>query len=212
MREVKKIFAFTVVLLLTFSLISCETVSTTDYSVEEVIGVVSADSKIYAELYDMLGMLTVDSIKIPEFDNMKDAIGLFRDSVLNYMSGKSYAKYAGNSELIAKVAEKYPDLDIIEVIPAAEFESSMYRHFGGSVKITHASGRIFRYLSAADAYIPVTAPVSGNIDITLNEVLETENTYRLLFSCSTGEKSADYFALVVKREDGSFYFDAVLKR
>ncbi len=206
---------FTALILLSVlavSLASCETVSTTDYSVEEVIGVVSADSETFAELYDKLGMLTVDSIIIPEFDSMRDAIDLFRDSVLNYMSGKSYAKYAGNSVLIDKVAEEYPDIDVIEVIPAEEYESVMYTHFGGSVKITHADGRIFRYLGAADAYVPVTAPVSGSVDIALTEVLETENTYRLSFSCSTGEKTKDYFALVVKREDGSCYFDAVLEK
>jgi len=211
--KIMKIIAAVISLLTTCAFLSsCEAVATTDYSVEEVIGVVSADSEIFSELYEKLGMLTVDSARIPEFDNMKDAIDLFRDSVLNYMLGESYAKYAGNSVLIEKVNEKHPGLDVIAVIPSAEFESVMYTHFGGSVKITHADGRIFRYLDSADAYIPATAPVSGGVEITLREVLETENTYRMSFSCSAGELTVDYFALAVKRADGSCYFDALLKK
>lgn len=206
----KRIISLVFAILLVLPLFSCDSTMTSDYSVEDIIGVVQADSETFEKLYDMLGMLTLDSVEIPEFNNMKDAIGLFRDSVLNYMSGKNYAKYAGNSELIDKVTEKYPDLGIIEVIPALEFESVMYTHFGGDVKITHGSGRIFRYLPDASAYVPVTAPISGSVDITLREVLETENTYRLRFSCSAGEKSVNYFALVIKRDDGSCYFDAVL--
>jgi len=61
-------------------------------------------------------------------------------------------------------------------------------------------------------YIPATAPVSGGVEITLREVLETENTYRMSFSCSAGELTVDYFALAVKRADGSCYFDALLKK
>jgi len=208
--KLKRMFALLFVSLFALHLFSCEGALGSDYSVEDVIGVVQADSETFAKLSDMLGMLTVDSIEIPEFDSMKDAIGLFRDSVLNYMYGKNYAKYAGNSALINKVAEKYPDYGTLAVIPALEFESVMYTNFGGNVKITHGSGKIFKYLPDADAYVPVTAPVSGGVDIGLREVLETENTYRLRFSCSAGEKIEDYFALVVKREDGSFYFDAVL--
>lgn len=206
----KRITALLVTALLVISLFSCESAISSDYSLEDVIGVVQADSDTFDKLSEMLCLLTVDSIAIPEFDNMKDAIGLFRDSVLNYMYGKNYAKYAGNSALINEVAEKYPDYGTFAVIPGKEFESVMYRHFGGDVKITHADGKIFRYLPEADAYVPVAAPVSGSVDIVLREALETENTYRLRFTCSAGEKSADYFALAVKREDGSCYFDAVL--
>lgn len=212
MSIIKKVLAAAVLLAALLSLLSCNSATGGNYSVEEVTGVVLADSDTFAMLSEMLGMLTFDSAEIPEFDNMKDAIGLFRDSVLNYMSGTSYAKYAGNSALIEKVNEKYPGLNVIEVIPADDFESVMYRYFGGSVKITHAGGRIFRYLDAADAYIPVTAPINGGVDMTLKEVLETENTYRLTFTCSTDEFAVDYYALVIKRDDGSCYFSALFKK
>ena len=212
MNIIKKVLAAAVLLAALLSLLSCNSATGGNYSVEEVTGVVLADSDTFAMLSEMLGMLTFDSAEIPDFDNMKDAIGLFRDSVLNYMSGTSYAKYAGNSALIEKVNEKYPGLNVIEVIPADDFESVMYRYFGGSVKITHASGRIFRYLDAADAYIPVTAPINGGVDMTLKEVLETENTYRLTFTCSTDESVTEYYALVIKRDDGSCYFNALVKK
>ena len=194
-------------------LTSCTSLfNTSDYSLEDITGSVPSDNEIFAELQDMLGMLTVNSADIPEFDSMKEAMSLFRDSLLNYMSGKNYSKYAGNSALIEKVSEEYPELDIIEVIPTSEFESEMYRAFGGNVKITHEDGKLFTYLDRADVYIPVTGPVDGGVDIILNEVNETENTYRLSFTCSTGEVSVDYFAVVVKREDGTCYFDAVVKK
>lgn len=185
---------------------------TSDYSLEDVTGTVSPDSAVFEELEDMLGMLTVNSADIPEFDSMKDAIDLFRDSLLNYMAGKNYSKYAGNSALIDMVAEKYPELEVIEVIPMLEFESEMYRYFGGSVKITHKDGRLFRYLDDADVYVAVTGPVDSGVDIELTEVQETANTYRLSFACSTDEVSIDYFAVVVKRDDGTLYFDAVVKK
>ena len=201
------------VLVCVLCLASCTSLfDSSDYSLEDVTGTVPPDSELFEELEDMLGMLTVNSADIPEFDSMKEAIALFRDSLLNYMSGKNYAKYAGNSALIDKVSEKYPELEVIEVIPMLEFESEMYRYFGGSVKITHKDGKIFRYLPDADVYVPMTGPIDSGVDIVLSEVNETENTYRLSFTCSTDEVSVDYFAIVVKREDGTCYFDAVVKR
>ena len=210
MKRFIRVVAISLLIGTCLALASCESAETGDYSIESVTGVVKADSETYAQLYDMLGMLTVDSIVIPEFDNMKDAIGLFRDSVLNYMLGKNYARYAGNAKLIAKITEKHPDIDVIAAIPANELESIVYRNFGGSVKIVHESGKLFKYLKSADAYIPVTAPVNGGVDIRLTEILETENTYRLRFCCSADEKKLEYFALAVKRDDGSCYFDALL--
>ena len=202
-----------ILLICIFSLTSCVSFfDTSDYSLEDVTGSVPADSDTFKKLEDMLSTLTVNSAEIPEFDSMKEAIDLFRDSLLNYMSGKNYAKYAGNSALIEKVSAEYPELDIIEVIPMMEFESEMYRYFGGNVKITHKDGKLFKYLDKADVYVPVTGPVDGGVDITLKSVDETENTYRLTFTCSTEDVAVDYFAVVVKREDGTCYFDAVVKK
>lgn len=201
------------VILCSLCLTSCVSLfGSSDYSLEDVTGHVDEGSDTFEELEDMLSMLTVNSADIPEFDNMKDAIDLFRDSLLNYMSGKNYAKYAGNSTLIEKVSAEYPELDVIETIPVAEFESEMYRCFGGNVKITHKDGKLFKYLDKADVYVPVTGPVDGGVDITLKSAEETENTYRLTFTCSTDDVSVDYFAVVVKREDGTCYFDAVVKK
>ena len=95
-----------------------------------------------------------------------------------------------------------------------KFESppTFSRHKGGSVKITHRSSTLFRYLEAAEVYVPVTAPISGEVDIVLDTAEETKSSYRLTFTCSAGEKKLGYCAVLVKRDDGTFYFDAVLKK
>lgn len=210
MRIAHRAALLAVLALLAPSSLSCVSTEAVNYSHEEVVGVVEAGSETYRELTDKLGLLTLDSIELPEFEGSREAFGLFFDSVLNYMSGKNYARYAGNSALIDKVNEEYPDLDIIEAIPASEFEATMYESFGGSVKLSHSSGRLFRYLADADVYVPLTAPVNGGFDLAVHRILETENTYRIEFSLSMGEKSKGYLALAIKRADGSCYFETLL--
>lgn len=195
----------------TLTLAGCASADAVNYSHEETIGVIEAGNEIYRTLEEKLAMLVLDSAEISEFEGAKEAFGLFFDSVLNYMSGKNYARYAGNSELIDAVNEKYPELDVIEAIPASELEATMYENFGGNVKLSHGSSRLFRYLDDADVYVPVTSPVSGGVEIKVQRILETENTYRIEFSLSAGESLHDYVALAVKREDGSCYFETLLE-
>ena len=184
-----------------------------DYSVEEVRTVLTEESEKWGELSDMLSVLTLDSTEIAEFDSMKTSSETCRDSLLNYMYGHNYEKYAGNTALIDKLSEKYPEYTIIAAIPQGDFEAEMYRCFGGSVKITHRSGELFRYLEGGSVYLPVTAPIDGGIDIKLTKAAETEHTYRLSFTVSGRDTSADYHyrAIVIKREDGTMYFKSVYK-
>ncbi|MCQ2456188.1 MAG: hypothetical protein MJ096_02420 [Clostridia bacterium] len=186
--------------------------SAKDYMGEEVTGEVARDSALWRELEDMLCMLTVNSAELPEFDSMSDSVELCHDSLLNYMFGRGYSKYSGDHDMIEKIEKYYPGYDVICAIPQADFESEMYRCFGGSVKITHRSSTLFRYLEAAEVYVPVTAPISGEVDIVLDTAEETKSSYRLTFTCSAGEKKLGYCAVLVKRDDGTFYFDAVLKK
>ena len=182
-----------------------------NYVAEEINGTVDEGSEEWNELSDMLSVLTVDSTEIPEFDSMKTSSETCRDSLLNYIYGRNYEKYAGNLDLIGPLSEKHPEYTIIAAIPQSDFEAEMYRFFGGTVKVTHKSSKLFEYLGDGGAYIPVTAPIEGGVDIVLTQAYETENTYRLLFTVSCDDSSFDYRALVIKREDGTKYFNSVFK-
>ena len=198
-----------VVLILTVS--ACADGDGNVYIAEDVISSVEKDSEKWAEIEDMLGMLTVDSADIPEFDGTKEAFGLFRDSLLNHMCCSSYRKYAGNSQVLDAINEENPGIDAIAAISASEFESSMYRVFGGNVKLTHVNTELFTYLKDSGVYVPVTSPIEGGVDFELLSVDETENTYRIEFRSSAGDYTGSYFALLIKRDDGSCYFNLLMK-
>lgn len=189
---------------------SCSSAETADYSLETPVGNIAEDSEIGLEIADRLDIFVLDGIEPEEFDSARQAHSLYFDATLNYMWGKSFARYAGGSELVERVNELYPELGAVAAIPASEFESVMYECFGGDVKLSHKSGKLFRYLDDVQAYVPITAPIAAGAEVTLDEVVETENTYRIYFTCTAGENERKYFALAVKRDDGTFYFDALI--
>lgn len=180
------------------------------YITEDIIREVPEGDPLREDVLGMLRMLSIDSADIPEFDTTKEALSLFRDSLLNYMCCENYRKYAGNSEQLAEINEKNPGLDVTAAIPAKEFESEMYRYFGGDVKIVHRSTALFTYLERSDVYVPVTAPIEAGYDAELTKLSESENSLRVEFACSANGRTKSYSALVVKREDGSMYFDALI--
>ena len=186
---------------------------TYDYMAEDVIGSVDKDSEVWLTLEGMLPMLTVSSAELPEFDGAAEAQSLCRDSLLNYMLDSRYSMYAGNAELISEVREKYPEYQLIAAIPKDDYESMMYRYFGGSSKINHGSTALFNYLDRAEAYVPVTSPIEGGVDFTMTSAMETEHSYRISFSASSGEgdRTLRYFALVIKRDDGTLYFRTLMR-
>lgn len=183
-----------------------------DYSGEPVTGTVEPDSDAGLEITEMIKMLSVDSVKLPEFTSMKESVNLCRDSLLNYMLYTDFAKYSGDPALLEDAEKAYPDMTISQLIPASDFESMMYRYFGGNVKISHVSGRMFRYLPKASAYVPLATPRGDRFDVILDKVEETENTYRVEFTCSNGEKSLSYRAVIIKRDDGTMYFSSVKRK
>ena len=182
-----------------------------DYIAEKVTGEVDPEGDIGKKIQKMLYVLSIDSANLPEFNDMKDSVELCRDSLLNFMLNENYPMYAGNSKLIEKAAELYPEYKIIQAIPQNDFEAEMYKYFGGSVKITHKSSDLFLYFSKAGIYSPVSPPVDGGLDMKVISIDETENTYRVEFSCSKGEENYNYFALIIKRDDGTLYFKTVIK-
>lgn len=193
------------------SLTSCQLADklgfdTYDYMSEAVITTYENDSEKAAELEEFLQILITDSSVLKTFDNMNDAIKEYRDAVLTYMLDTGYSKYSGNTELITKAAQEYPEYNITQIIPEREFEATMYRYFGGNVMITHKDGARFKYLSKVGAYISPVTPTSSGLTADITSLSETDKTYRVKFKVSSKEITSDeYFALIIKRDDGTLY-------
>ncbi len=183
---------------------------THDYEGEKIIATHANDSEIALELLDMVKILSINSVEIPEFSGTKQAVEVCRDAILNRMYSENFARYAGNPTLIGDAEEIYPDLNFSVVIPADDFENIAYKYFGGKEKLVNKSGKKYDYIEGINAYITAAKPVAWEVDINIKKVEETENTYRLTFNCTLdGETSPDYFALVIKRADESLYFKFV---
>ena len=95
------------------------------------------------------------------------------------------------------------------LIPSSDFESAVNRHLGLS-SVSNRNGNLFTYLSRAACYITPLQVKSRTVSISVLQLSETENTYRLGFSLSDPDgSSATYNALFVKRDDGSAYLRAL---
>lgn len=185
---------------------------THDYESEEVIAFHDTDSEIAVELADMVKILTVNSVEIPEFKGTKEGIDSCRDAILNSMYSTNFAKYAGNAELFKEASELYPQMDFSVLIPADDFENIAYKYFGGKEKITNESGDIYEYIENIDAYITVAKPVGSSMEVEIIYVEETERTYRMEFESSVDEDdSGRYFAMFIKRDDNTVYFKYIKK-
>lgn len=183
---------------------------TYDYEGEAVTANLSGDEAVIEKLTEMTKILTLNSPILPEFDKTSEAVSSCRDSVLNYMLCTGFSKYTGNPELMEAAEKEYPDLRIITVIPAEDFENFIYTYFGGNVKLSNESSELFTYLDKVDAYTAVSVPVENNVEISVISCEETARTYRFVFRNILGDlESPVYRALVIKREDGSLYFKSL---
>lgn len=218
-RMGKRILNAGVCFVMLWNLCSCTAVTnlvdklgfdTYDYMSETVHTEHTPDSAVAASLADMIRILTPS---LTEFDSMREAISAYRDQVLTYMLESEYARYSGNMELIEEAARAYPEYQVTQIIPAADFEATMYRCFGGTVKISHKDGTRFRYLKKVEAYISSSAPVTNVSEINILSVSETEKTYRVYFNVTqSGVVSDPYFVLIIKRDDGTLYFKELKKQ
>ncbi len=181
-----------------------------EYSEESVERTLPADGEVAGELAEMIQMLTVNSPILPEFEDIDEAMERCRDAVLFYMLTENYGKYTGNIEKLDAAVAEYPQMQITNLIPAREFEETVYTAFGGTKKITNESGRLFVYLDRVTAYTSVTMLDSKPVDVKITELAETENTYRVRLRCSADDvESPEYRMIFVKREDGTAYFYSV---
>jgi hypothetical protein len=173
------------------------------------------DGDLAANIEDILEILVTDSTVLPTFDNMGDAIKAYNDAVLTHMLETGYSKYSGNVDLINKAIAAYPEYSITQIIPQSEYEATMYRYFGGDVKITHRDGERFMYLSKVSAYISPVAPTNSGLHPDVTYLAETDKTYRVKFRIVTEDDtnmdSTEYFALIIKRDDGTHYIKKLLQ-
>ena len=192
------------------SLLSAMGFDTHDYEGEEVTSTVAPDSAEAEKLCEMVKILSVNNPTLPEFASSGEAVDRCRDAILNYLLCTGFAMYMGNTDLIEKAEEKYPELRLISVIPKEDFEDFVYTYFGGNAKVTNKSSELFTYLDKASAYTAVTQPIVSRISVEVILCEKTEKTYRLKFRCSLGDViSPVYRALIVNREDGSSYFKSL---
>ena len=191
----------------------CSCSSGVKYEEEVVVRQLSATSDTATELCGMIQMLTVNSPLLPEFDNITKAMELCRDSVLYYMLTENYGKYTGDIEKLDAAVEEYPRMQITNLIPAREFEETVYASFGGTRKITNENGRLFVYLDRVAAYTSVTMLDTEPVDVTVAELVETEHTYRMRITCSADDiTSPEYTVIFLKRDNGTVYFYSVTEK
>ncbi len=180
-------------------------VDAANYTAEPIERSHATDSQVSAELCNMVEILISDGITLMPFRSTTQAIKQYRDCILNDMLRDHYALYTGNMDALEKLNGTYPNHALLTLIPETDFENAVYRYFGGS-NVSHKSGEVFEYLSRADAY---TAPVQAweaQAEIAVTRLEETAHTYRMTFALTDGGAHAEYFAVFVKRDDGSCYF------
>ena len=181
-------------------------IDTHDYESEARLGTLPDDGEVADEIRGMLSMLFQNTPYLTPFDSPAAAAKLYRDGILCAVLGSNYAKYNANNELIDETRRLYPTLEITTVIPAVDFESTVYRCFGGTASVSNASTPLFTYLDRVDAYVSAGIGVNNTAAVTITELYETENTYVCRFyAVMNGETSDAYRLLLMKRDDGTFY-------
>ncbi len=179
---------------------------THDYEGEAVLESHAPKTPISAELSALVSRLLLVAPALTPFTGAKEGAELYRDAILLSMLRESYARYAGNKALIQEAETAYPGRQIQILIPAEDFESVVYEIFGGSEKAVNKSGEIFAYLDRVRAYTTPLSTLTGRVAVCPVRIEETERTYRLYFYNTEGDaRSPLYYALIIKREDGSLY-------
>ncbi|MBQ4150969.1 MAG: hypothetical protein IJC81_04130 [Clostridia bacterium] len=206
---------FLCVILSLFCLCSCSFydvlgIDTHDYAAEKSIKVLASDGEIALQILEIIPMMVQNSPYLSEFSTPAEAAELYRDGILCTVLDNNFSKYNGNADLIDQISEKYPEYELTTVIPALDFESTVYRYFGGTASVQNSSTKIFTYLEKVDSYASLGISVDNSADIAIKELYETENTYVCVFNCTmNGVTSPEYRILCMKREDGTFYIKSL---
>lgn len=185
-------------------------IDTHAYGEEASIAELAIDGAIAAELQSIIPMMFQNTPYLTPFTTPAEAAELYRDGILCFVLAKNYAKYNANTELIAETRALYPTYEITTVIPALDFESTVYRYFGGTASVDNRSTKLFTYLDKVDAYVSVGIGVDNSAEIIITELYETENTYVCIFKSTMNNITAGpYRLLLMKRKDGTFYMKSL---
>ncbi len=176
-----------------------------DYEHEVGTRFPGVNDPIYKTVSDMVSILIYDSVYITPFESTREAAAGNSDAILNYMLKTSYSAYSGNSALLQEAEKVYPQYHITTLIPKADYESYVYRYFGGDTSVQHVSTARFTYLSKLGAYTTTGQAVSPPVTVSVTKVVETSHTYRVNFTLTGENESVDYFSMIMKREDGTLY-------
>lgn len=178
---------------------------TTDYAGEPVLAVLDEHDALAGELCAMVRVMASDPLAVPEFSGSREAMHSCGEAVLTYLlcSGE---RRTGGTTLRARAAELYPDSTFTNLISAVDFESAIYRYFGGRENVMHRSDGRFTYLTKLGAYTTVAQPYAVDYRVDVLALEETAHAYRMTFRTGISDyTSPAYRAIFVKRDDGSCY-------
>ncbi len=179
-------------------------VDNADYSNESAIKTHETESEISQQLESVCSVLTFGTGDIVCFSSFKDVWQQYSDTVLCYLAGTYFEKYSADDEMFTLLAENYPELSVNTLIPASDFENTVYRLFGGSTHMKHKSTSRFSYLDKISAYISTGKTAAEYTDVRILSLVETQNTYRAVvrFSQNGFAFPSDYSIIFRKRADG----------
>lgn len=201
---------FAVLLLCCLALSSCawlrNDANVENFLGESVKGEVPTDGEAARAVEAVLAFLFGEGTDFPEFSDPRTAAALYRDSILSHMVNTGYSKYTGNTQALLEAEKKYPKLRIPLLVPAQDFEYTVYSNFGGGKSVRHKNGTVFTYLSRVKGYAAMGQIKAPECKIDFDAIYETENTYLAQFYiCSADGCSPLYCGVFVKRTDGSIY-------
>lgn len=210
MKYISKTLKILLILSLLASLTSCANgisgllgIDNTDYGAEEVISSLDKKGEIAQQLSSVCSVLTFGTGEIICFDSFKAVAEEYSDTVLDYLAGTHFEKYSADDKMFSALAENYPELSVNTLIPAYDYENTVYRFFGGDIHLKNKNTSRFSYLDKINAYILTGKLTSVYTSVEIVNLEETANTYRAVvrFSQNGIAYTDDYFIIFRKRAE-----------
>ena len=180
-------------------------IDNTDYEGEDVISEITPDDGITAQLTSAACIVCYGD-SIVTFDSFNDHKTEYIDIILNYLTGTFYSRYCADKDMMDKFSEQYPELSVSALIPVSDYENTVYTYFGGARKAAVSSTALYSYLDKIDAFVLLGQTPDVDVDCTVHELYETENTYRMTASFTKNNKSLGAYDFIFrKRDEGDPY-------
>ena len=176
---------------------------TSVYADEPILNEIALDGAEVTQMQRVVDMLVMGNTSLPLFERPSESLSLYRDAVLNALLRDHYSLYTGNSQngLQAEGARA----TLTTAIPASDFENAVRLYFG-NINVRHKSGAVYSYEARENAYVTALQPWACDVEMTVTQAQETENTYRLYFTLSDAAgNTASYYAMFIKRAESAPY-------